>query len=176
VKILIVDDNPTNRTLLRLRLEAEGHQTIEAADGSEGLEKLRSTKADAVISDVLMPKMDGYRFCFEVRRSDELREIPMVIYSANYTFPFDEGLATRIGADCFVPPPALAGAILEALAAALRPRESRRPTPAMEELEILKGYSERLALELEKKNLELESGRNLLSGRLLYTTPSPRDS
>jgi CheY-like chemotaxis protein len=89
MNVLIVDDNPTNRKILRLMLEAEGHRPIEAGNGVEALEKLASADVDAVISDVLMPKMDGYRFCYEVRSSEQLREIPNVIYSATYTSPAD---------------------------------------------------------------------------------------
>jgi PAS domain S-box-containing protein len=163
VKVLIVDDTPTNRRNLRETLEAQGHRTIEAADGLEGLEKLRSTEVDAVISDVLMPKMDGYRFCYEVRRSEELREIPIVIYSATYTSPAAEALAAKVGVDRFVRRPAPASAVLEALADAVRIRKSFRRAPALEELEVLKQFSDGLVLELEKKTLELESGRDLLS-------------
>jgi two-component system cell cycle sensor histidine kinase/response regulator CckA len=162
-KVLIVDDNPINRKRLRLTLEAEGHRAIEAADGVEGLEKLRSTDVDAVISDVLMPKMDGYRLSYEVRRSAELREIPIVIYSSTHAPPAEAGLTSNLGVDRFVPSPAPAGVILEALADAVGSRRSLRRIPAAEELARLKEYSEGLVLELEKKNLELESARDLLS-------------
>ena len=161
--VLIVDDNPTNRKYLRSTLEAEGHRTIEAADGLEGLEKLRSTDVDAVISDVLMPRMDGYRFSYEVRRSEELREIPIVIYSATHAPLAEAGLTSNLGVDRFVPSPAPAAAILEALNDAVGSRRSLRRTPAAEELDRLKEYSEHLVLELEKKNLELEGARDLLS-------------
>jgi PAS domain S-box-containing protein len=163
MNVLIVDDNATNRKLLRLTLEAEGHRTLEAEDGFEALEKLQSTEVDAVISDVLMPKMDGYRFCYEVRRNEELREIPIVIYSSTYTSPADEGLATKVGADCFVRRPAAAATILEALSDAVRSRKSSRRMPAVEELDLLKHYSDRLVIELERRNLELESAQDRLS-------------
>jgi PAS domain S-box-containing protein len=163
MNVLIVDDNPTNRKILRLMLEAEGHRPIEAGNGVEALEKLASADVDAVISDVLMPKMDGYRFCYEVRSSEQLREIPIVIYSATYTSPADEGLAAKVGADRFVRRPAPAATILEALGDAVRSRKSLRRAPAPGGLDVLKEYSDRLVLELEKKNLELESAKDLLS-------------
>jgi PAS domain S-box-containing protein len=162
-RVLIVDDNPTNRQRLRVMIEAEGHQTIEAADGLEGLEKMQSTDVDAVISDVLMPRMDGYRFSYEVRRSEKLREIPIVIYSATHAPPAEAGLTSNVGVDRFVPSPAPAGAILEALSDAVVSRRSLRRLPGVEELDRLKEYSERLVLELEKKNLELEGATDLLS-------------
>ena len=70
MKVLIVDDNETNRKLLRINLEGEGIETFEAEDGVEALEKLEHERADAIISDILMPRMDGYRFCQEVRKSE----------------------------------------------------------------------------------------------------------
>jgi PAS domain S-box-containing protein len=161
--VLIVDDNPTNRQRLRLTLEAQGHRTIEASDGVEGLEKLRSADVDAVISDVLMPRMDGYRLSWEIRRSEELREIPIVIYSSTHAPPAEAGLTSNVGVDRFLPSPATPGSILDALTEAVVSRKSLRRAPGTEELDRLKEYSDRLVLELEKKNLELESARDLLS-------------
>ncbi|MEO8348638.1 MAG: PAS domain S-box protein [Acidobacteriota bacterium] len=162
MKVLIVDDNPTNREILRQTLEAEGHQTIEANHGVEALEKLTARDIDAVITDVLMPRMHGYRLVYEVRRSEDLRALPIVVYSTTYTFPHEEGLATKVGANRFVRPPAPTRAILEALAEAVVSPTSFTPAAA-EEHDILADYNEQLALELEKKSLELEGGRDLLS-------------
>src|SRR6185437_14450015 len=68
MNILIVDDNPTNLKLLRAQLEGEGHAIIQAADGIEALGMLAREKVDAIISDILMPRMDGYRLCNEIRK------------------------------------------------------------------------------------------------------------
>ena len=73
MNILTVDDNATNRKLLRVTLEAEGHTTLEAADGVEALQILNREKVDAIISDILMPNMDGFRFCHELRHADNLK-------------------------------------------------------------------------------------------------------
>src|SRR4029078_4576362 len=77
MKLVIVDDMPINRKLLRVMLEAEGHATLEAADGVEALQILNREKVDAVISDVLMPRMDGYRLCHEIRTNEQLCEVPV---------------------------------------------------------------------------------------------------
>ena len=61
MKILIVDDNMVNLKLIRAQLEAEGHVVTQALDGVEALEWLDGHPVDAVISDILMPRMDGYR-------------------------------------------------------------------------------------------------------------------
>jgi two-component system cell cycle sensor histidine kinase/response regulator CckA len=162
MRILVVDDNPTNRKLLRVMLETVGHRTIEASDGVEALERLSSEVIDAVISDVLMPRMDGHRLCYELRRDESLRGIPIVIYSGVYASPADEGLAMRVGADRFVRRPAPAAENLGALGDAVRTRGGSHRAPAVEELDILKEYRDRLVLELERKNLELESASRAL--------------
>jgi CheY-like chemotaxis protein len=64
MKILIADDNPTNLSLLQDVLEAEGHEVVAANDGSEALAVLAKETVDAVISDIFMPNMDGYRLCY----------------------------------------------------------------------------------------------------------------
>ena len=61
MKVLIVDDLDLNRKLLRINLEGEGIEAVEAADGIEALAALNSGSANAIISDILMPRMDGYR-------------------------------------------------------------------------------------------------------------------
>ena len=66
MKVLIVDDTPTNLRLLRAVLEAENFQVIEATDGEQALAILEREEIDAIISDILMPNMDGYRLCDEV--------------------------------------------------------------------------------------------------------------
>ena len=77
MKILIADDQAMSRKLLRLTLAAEGHDVSEASDGQEALDLLAQTSFDLVISDILMPGMDGYRFCYEVRRRSELQKVPV---------------------------------------------------------------------------------------------------
>ena len=66
-KILVVDDNATNRKLLVTWLSAEGYLTVEAVDGSDGLSTARLEKPDLVISDILMPTMDGFEFVERLR-------------------------------------------------------------------------------------------------------------
>jgi two-component system, OmpR family, response regulator len=71
-KILIVDDDPHIRELVRVFLQNEGFQVSEAADGVEALTELQSIKADLVILDVMMPKMDGWQLCRELREDYDL--------------------------------------------------------------------------------------------------------
>jgi signal transduction histidine kinase len=157
MRVLIVDDNATNLKLLRVRLEAERHKVFSARDGLEALELLRREPVEGIISDILMPRMDGYRLCLEVRRSRKLRTTPFIFYTSTYTSAGDEQTAMDLGADLFLKKPAPVARILEALqtAAALPRRRSKVPRPARE-LDLMKEYSERLVEKLEHKNAELE--------------------
>ncbi len=69
MKLLIVDDHPINLRLLRAQLEAEGHEIEEARNGVEAIDLLRQRTFDAVISDILMPQMDSFRLCLEIRKT-----------------------------------------------------------------------------------------------------------
>ena len=98
-RLLIVDDNPTNLRLLRAQLEAEGLDVVEAANGVEALDVLAQTTVQGVISDILMPRMDGYRLCLAVRRDPRFGALPFVLYTSTYNSPADRDLASSAGAD-----------------------------------------------------------------------------
>jgi len=155
MKLLIVDDVAGNRQLLRVMFEAEGHSTLEASDGVDALKTLGRENVDAVLSDILMPRMDGYRLCHEIRTNQRLRDLPVVIYTSTYTSPSDEKLALSIGADRYLKKPAPFEIILAALREAIAmPHSAPRPE-AWREVEVLKEYSDRLVTKLEERNLEL---------------------
>jgi two-component system, OmpR family, response regulator len=78
-QILIVDDDPHIRELLRLLLQNEGFETREAGDGVEALALLESAKADLVILDIMMPNMDGWTLCRELR---EHYDLPLLMLTA----------------------------------------------------------------------------------------------
>ena len=160
MNILIVDDIATNRKLLRVTLEAEGHLTIEAADGIEALQILTREMVDAVISDVLMPNMDGFRLCLEIRKSERLRGLPFIIYTSTYTSRDDMKLAETIGADKYLMKPAPAEAMLQALREVVEKNVAR--VAAVEESHVLKQYSQALVNKLEEKNIQLKEALDKL--------------
>jgi PAS domain S-box-containing protein/diguanylate cyclase (GGDEF)-like protein len=154
-RLLIVDDNPTNLRLLRAQLEAEGLDVVEAANGVEALDVLAQTTVQGVISDILMPRMDGYRLCLAVRRDPRFGALPFVLYTSTYNSPADRDLATSAGADAYVAKPAPVGVLLSALAAA-RGRQRTPAAPGAElESPVLKQYSETLIRKLEEKSEQL---------------------
>ena len=156
--ILVVDDIAGNRKLLRATLDAESHATLEAADGIEALQVLAREPVDAIISDILMPNMDGYRLCHEVRRNDRLKRLPFILYTATYTSPTDKKLAETVGADQYVMKPAPVQALLAALAEATTKARTRGlAAPSLpDETTVLRQYSQTLVNKLEEKNAELQ--------------------
>jgi CheY-like chemotaxis protein len=155
MNILIVDDIATNRKLLRVTFEAEGHTTLEASDGIEALQTLDSETVDAIISDILMPNMDGFRLCHEIRHRDKLKHIPLIHYTSTYTSLNDQQLSKTVGADNYLTKPASAEVLLRTLAEAMRHADERKAA-ASDTAFIMKAYSVALVKKLEEKNQELE--------------------
>jgi PAS domain S-box-containing protein len=104
-----------------------------------------------------MPHMDGYRLCYELRRSERFRELPFVFHTATYTTPDDEKLSLDLGADAFLRKPA----DLHEIRATLRRVTARAKAPppppaaALPEADVMRQYSDRMVAKLEKRNLEL---------------------
>ena len=172
MNLLIVDDHPTNLKLLRAQLEAEDHAVVEAHDGVDALALLERQRVDGVISDILMPRMDGYRLCYEIRKHARLRDLPVIIYTSTYTSPSDEKLALDMGADKYLKKPASVETLVAALHEVIAmPHAAPRPK-ALQEVDVLKEYSERLVFKLEEKNMRLQS----LSRRLLNIQETERRS
>jgi signal transduction histidine kinase len=167
MNLLIVDDQPTNRKLLRAQLEGEGHRVEEASNGVEALEKLARARFDAVISDILMPSVDGFRLCREIRSSATLdRGMPLVLYTSTYSSAGDRQLAEAVGADGYVIKPAPTAVILAAVEEARRRAAVRAPAlaAALPETEVLKQYSEVLVQKLEARNDQLHAALSRLQG------------
>ncbi len=97
-RILLVDDEPLQLELGRVRLEAAGFTVETAADGAQALEKASLTPPDAVLSDALMPHVDGFRLCAEIRRNPRLAHVPVVLVSNAYAEDEDRELARGAGA------------------------------------------------------------------------------
>jgi two-component system, cell cycle sensor histidine kinase and response regulator CckA len=117
--ILIVDDHEANRELLTTLLGYRNHQTVEAADGAEGLERARAVRPDLIITDILMPTMDGYEFTHKLREDPALAAIPVIFYSAHYLMHEARALAERCGVEYVVPKPVEPQELLRTVDAAL---------------------------------------------------------
>ena len=82
---LIVDDNAENRYLLRSLLSANDFEISEAENGAVALDRARRHRPDVIISDLLMPTMDGYTLLREWKADPNLSSIPFLVYTATYT-------------------------------------------------------------------------------------------
>jgi signal transduction histidine kinase len=158
LRILVADDAPINLKCLQVALEAEGHEVVEAGNGVEALAILDTEPFDAVISDILMPVMDGYRLCSEIRRgASSYRGIPLILYTATYDSPADRALASSVGADAFVLKSAPVAVLLAALHEAIRKAGMRQVVaPSDGEADLLKLYNAALVRKLEARNVEFQ--------------------
>jgi CheY-like chemotaxis protein len=159
MNILAVDDTELNLKLLRSTLEAEGHHVLEAANGLDALSVLEREPVDAIISDILMPKMDGYQFCHELRRSESFKHIAFIHYTSTYTSPADRQLSESVGADQYLTKPAETQALLDAVTEAIRRSGERRVSApsASDPLCVMQEYNAVLVKKLEQRNTRLES-------------------
>lgn len=117
--ILIVDDHEANRELLTTLLGYRNHQTVEARDGAEGLERARAVRPDLIITDILMPTMDGYEFTHNLREDPALALIPVIFYSAHYLMHEARALAERCRVDYVVSKPVEPQELMRTVDAAL---------------------------------------------------------
>jgi PAS domain S-box-containing protein len=166
MKILTVDDEPQNLDLLEVLLRGHGYEVTSASNGTEALEKALQERFDLIISDVLMPQMDGFQLCRIVKTHPQLHDVPFVFYSATYTDPQDQAFALSLGADTFVAKPQDPRVLLAAVRALLRQRTDGRPVtppPEVHEAVYMQNYNTRLIHKLEEKMLELEEAHRRLA-------------
>ncbi len=160
MNVLVVEDNPESRYLLETLLPANGYSVLSAGDGVEALDRLSATPVDLIISDILMPRMDGFELCRAVKADQRYRHIPFVFYTATYTDSKDEAFALSLGASRFIvkpmDPEGFVALLREVLAAgSARALDCPRPVQ-QDEPSYYKAYNARLIRKLEDKMLQLE--------------------
>lgn len=165
-RILIVDDKEDNLYYLEVLLTGYGHHTETARHGAEALVKARQMAPDVVISDLLMPVMDGYTLLRHWKADIRLRRVPFIVYTATYTTAEDERLALDLGADAFILKPAEPEEFLARITEVLEHGGPVEPRAAAKdpagERELLEVYSQTLIRKLEEKTLELEETNRAL--------------
>ncbi len=102
MKIMVVEDTEDSRILLEDVLRTNSYEVDSATNGIEALKKLKQSIPSLIISDILMPEMDGFEFCQQVKHDPQLRAIPFIFYSATYTDNSDKEFAMSLGASLFV--------------------------------------------------------------------------
>jgi diguanylate cyclase (GGDEF)-like protein len=167
MKILIAEDDENSRQLLETLLSAEGFEVVSFDNGLKSLGYLQTEHVDLIISDILMPEMDGYGLCRALKQNQQLQNIPFIFYTATYTSQQDERFALSLGADKFLVKPMDITELLEVIndvissghkSSGPKNRGLYRGSP----LKLDKQHAERLRSKLDKKLVELDEEKQRL--------------
>ncbi len=176
MRVLIAEDEHDGRYLLTVALGASGFEVEAVPDGAQALEAGRRHPPDVLVTDVLMPHMDGYQLCRAWKNDPALAQVPVVFYSAAYTEPADQDLASTLGADRFLLKPMDPLQLAQELRDVIGEYQSGRRRSAVEgpgqDYAVLQLYNERLVNQLEQKVAELQAANE----RLEATTGELRTS
>ena len=163
--ILVVEDIPNVLELLTVTLRFKGYPVITATNGQEALNAIAKEKPALVITDILMPKMDGYTLVQALRTDLLLRRIPVIFLSATYVTPEDKAFALSLGAVKFLEKPVDTEEFLLTIAEVLTSSLTDLPEPLAAD-DFYHGYRERLEHKLLHKNQQITR-----TERLLQTLP-----
>src|SRR5262245_32904742 len=180
MRVLIAEDDAQSQYMLTALMTGHGFDVVAVSDGVEALERLRREPFDLIMSDLLMPRLDGFQLCREVKADPYLADIPFLVYTATYTAPEDEALARVAGADAFLVKPAEPASILLAVKELLASGPNViqpspvSPAPAanklsttglLHELDYVQQHNERLTAKLGRKLQMLQQANEDLGER-----------
>jgi CheY-like chemotaxis protein len=160
--LLVVEDVPNVLELLEVTLRFKGYPVITAHNGQEALEKVASDHPALVITDILMPKMDGYALAHRLRTNPQTRNIPIIFLSATYVTPEDKDFALSLGAARFIEKPIDTEEFLLTVAELLTAGPDTLPRP-LSERDFYTGYRARLEHKLRHKNTQISRTERLLT-------------
>jgi PAS domain S-box-containing protein/putative nucleotidyltransferase with HDIG domain len=166
MKVLLVDDDPNGRQVLETLFSHSGWSVFTADNGSLALDIARGDPPDVVISDVLMPVMDGYLLCAEWHRDELLRDIPFIFITAAYTDPKDQEFGRSLGADRFLSKPLDPHTMVQTVVDVIEgyvPGSSPAEPRALDEPDLLREHNARLINRLEATVVELERANTELA-------------
>jgi len=166
MKILIVEDTEDSRILLEDELHVQGFEVDSAINGKDALKIAQQSPPDLIISDILMPEMDGFEFCRHVKQDEKLRDIPFIFYTATYTDSRDEQLSLSLGASRFVIKPQepikLNAIIQEVLSEKFEGNLQTTQEPDIDACDIERLHAETITRKLDKKVNDLERQKEQL--------------
>ena len=103
-RILVVDDEPSIVKMVSKRLEVEGFDVLIAMDGEEGLAKAQTESPDLIVLDLMLPKINGYEVCGQLKQDARYQKIPIMLFTAKVQAK-DEQLGKECGADAYIRKP-----------------------------------------------------------------------
>ena len=160
--LLVVEDVPNVLELLEITLRFKGYPVVSAKNGQEALDAIDKERPALVITDILMPKMDGYALAHRLRSNPNTRQIPIIFLSATYLTPEDKQFAISLGAVRFIEKPIDTEEFLLTIAELLTQGPESMPEP-LGEREFYTGYRERLEYKLRHKNTQIARTEHLLT-------------
>lgn len=104
-KILVIEDDASTMRFIEYTLEQEGYEVITATDGLEGLRKAQDEHPDLVLLDIMLPGLDGYEVCYQLRQKPETTVLPILMLSAKAR-QHDKDIGLKVGADDYLVKPA----------------------------------------------------------------------
>jgi PAS domain S-box-containing protein len=164
MKILLAEDDKDLLLLLETSLRRRGYAVESAPDGQAALEKALASPPDLIVSDVMMPEMDGYMLCRKVKAAPELRGVPVILYTATRTETGEAELALKLGAVRMVIKTDGIGPLLAAIEEELKNAATAKPGPAVQAEggeEVTAEYVRVLSRKLHEKERELRRERDL---------------
>lgn len=156
--ILVVEDIAAVRELIQAQLTLRGYQALTAADGQHALAMMAHVKPAVVVTDILMPRVDGFALAHRLRSNPLTTSIPIIFLSATYVSAEDERFALNLGAMRFLPKPIDADELFIAVADALT-GQLQVVAPQMSEREFYTGYRQRLENKLRQKLAQVTRSR-----------------
>ncbi len=160
MNILIVDDNDDSRIYLERGLGSQGYTVIVADNGRGALQKLRNCKVDVIISDIMMPVMDGFELCKNVKSDDDLKKIAFIFYTATFTEDNDREFAMSLGASAFIVKPIPPNQFFEIIKDILEDYEDKGLQVCtqidVDENKLEEQHAKTITRKLEKKIKDLE--------------------
>jgi CheY-like chemotaxis protein len=172
--LLVVEDIPDILKLLDTTLKFKGYRVVTARNGQESLEAIQRERPALVITDILMPGMDGFSLVHRLRIHTETRDIPVIFISATYVAPEDKAFARSIGVTRFIEKPVDLNEFLPTIEELLA--HSAPPAPPINELDFYNGYRKRLETKLEQKMTQIARAEQLLETLSEEEKPSFRAS
>jgi CheY-like chemotaxis protein len=167
--LLVVEDVSDILTLLDTTLKLRGHRVVTARNGQEALEMIERERPAIVITDILMPKLDGFGLIHRLRINPETRDMPVIVITATYVASEDKEFALNIGATRFLEKPVDLEQFLSIVAETLEKGTHLRPEP-FDEVAFYEGYRKRLEAKLSQKISQIARIE-----RLSETSSSPKN-